>query len=136
MTTINIPMPVSKIYEYKVKSEDTSIHQHSGEVKVLGTPKLLAIMEEATCKIVKEFLPEGITTVGTEMHLYHKKPSVVGEKLFIECTLLSRQEKTLNYEIKVFDIRQEVGYCSCKRFLIVKEQFEQKAMEVSKKKQL
>ena len=61
-----------------VQDTDTAIALRSGDVPVLGTPRLLALMEEASVKVVEGTLPAGHTTVGMRVQLDHLQPTRVG----------------------------------------------------------
>ncbi|MDO5759765.1 MAG: hotdog domain-containing protein [Bacteroidota bacterium] len=131
MEEIKIPLQTKGIRKYVVKKEDTAIYQHSGEVNVLGTPRLLAMMEEVSYKSIEQFLPEGMVSVGTQMSIQHLKPSIEGEEIVCESTLLSYKDRELTFEVVVSDCRQRVGEGLCKRVIVNKERFEQKARKVA-----
>ena len=46
----------------------------SGDVPVLGTPRVIALAEQATVEAVDGQLPEGRTTVGYQVQLAHLSP--------------------------------------------------------------
>jgi fluoroacetyl-CoA thioesterase len=64
--------------EHTVGEDDTAAAVGSGSLPVLGTPRLLAWCEAATCAAVEPCLTEGQTTVGTRISLEHIAPSAVG----------------------------------------------------------
>ena len=70
-----------------VGEPDTAIAMGSGDVPVLGTPKLLALAEAATVAVVAPQLEAGQTSVGTAVHLEHGWPSPVGAELTVEAEL-------------------------------------------------
>ena len=55
--------------ERTVADDDTAEAVGSGSLPVLGTPRLLAWCEAATCAAVAPCLAEGETTVGHPHHL-------------------------------------------------------------------
>src|SRR5258708_30584318 len=61
-----------------VEREDTAQRVGSGDVPVLGTPRLLAFAEATTVKAVQAFLAPGQTSVGTRILLEHRAASPVG----------------------------------------------------------
>lgn len=132
MDKIKIPLSIKSVCKYVVKKEDTAIYQHSGEVYVLGTPRLLAIMEEVSYKSINEFLPQGAVSVGTEMNIQHLKPSVVGEELLCESVLTEYKNRQLTFNVTVSDKRQKVAEGVCKRVIVDKKRFEQKAEKISR----
>ena len=63
---------------YTVTDDDTAAAVGSGSLPVLGTPRLLAWCEAATCDAVDPTLPEGATSVGTRVELEHRAATPVG----------------------------------------------------------
>lgn len=66
---------------FTVTDTDTAIAVGSGSLPVLGTPRLLAWCEAATCAAIEAALPEGGTSVGTRVTLEHLAASPVGAVL-------------------------------------------------------
>ncbi|HEX5089070.1 MAG TPA: thioesterase [Nocardioides sp.] len=63
---------------FTVTDEDTAIAVGSGSLPVLGTPRLLAWLEAATCAEIEAALGAGQTSVGTRVQLEHLVASPVG----------------------------------------------------------
>ena len=70
-----------------VGESDTAPALGSGDVPVLGTPRLLALAEAATVAAVAPQLASGQTTVGTSVTMEHRRASPVGSSLVIEAEL-------------------------------------------------
>lgn len=66
---------------FTVTDADTAEVLGSGSLPVLGTPRLLAWCEAATCAAIESELPEGGTSVGTRVALEHLGASPVGAEL-------------------------------------------------------
>jgi predicted thioesterase len=66
---------------FTVTDEDTAVAVGSGSLPVLGTPRLLAWCEAATCAEVEPALGAGETSVGTRIQLEHLAASPVGAEL-------------------------------------------------------
>jgi predicted thioesterase len=66
---------------FTVTNEDTAIAVGSGSLPVLGTPRLLAWCEAATCAAIDPTLPAGSTSVGTRVELEHQAASAVGRQV-------------------------------------------------------
>ena len=64
--------------ELTVTDADTAQAVGSGDVPVLGTPRVLALAEAATVAATATGMPPGSTTVGTRVELEHLAPTVVG----------------------------------------------------------
>lgn len=66
---------------FTVTDDDTAEAVGSGSLPVLGTPRLLAWCEAATCAAVEDALDEGSTSVGTRVQLEHLAASPVGAEV-------------------------------------------------------
>jgi len=66
---------------FTVTDADTAAALGSGSLAVLGTPRLLAWCEAATCAAVDPALTEGSTSVGTRVELEHRAASPVGAEV-------------------------------------------------------
>src|SRR6187399_1229333 len=70
--------PLEATRTFTVTAADTAEAVGSGSLPVLGTPRLLAWCEAATCAAIDPTLPEGSTSVGTRVELEHRAASPVG----------------------------------------------------------
>lgn len=70
-----------------VGEDDTALAVGSGALPVLGTPRLLAWCEAATCAALEDSLPPGATSVGTRVSLEHRAASPVGQELEVTASL-------------------------------------------------
>ena len=66
---------------FTVTDTDTALSVGSGSLRVLGTPRLLAWCEAATCRAIEESLSDGATSVGTRIQLEHLVASPVGAEV-------------------------------------------------------
>ena len=66
---------------FTVTDEDTAAAVGSGSLPVLGTPRLLAWCEAATCAAIDPTLTPGSTSVGTRIELEHLAASPVGQEV-------------------------------------------------------
>jgi predicted thioesterase len=71
---------------FKVTDADTALAVGSGSLPVLGTPRLLAWCEAATCAEIDPALAEGETSVGTRIQLEHLAASRVGAEVEVTAT--------------------------------------------------
>ena len=61
-----------------VTDADTAIAFRSGEVPVLATPRIVALVEEAAVTAVHPSLDPGCSTVGVRVQIEHISPTPVG----------------------------------------------------------
>ena len=95
--------PLSATLSFTVTADDTARAVGSGDLPVLGTPRLLAWMEAATCAAVAPLLAEELgrsTTVGTRVTLEHLAASAVGEPVQVTATLAHRDGRLLRFGVE------------------------------------
>ncbi|KAA9373590.1 thioesterase [Microbispora cellulosiformans] len=86
-----------------VEHEDTAIRVGSGDVPVLGTPRLLALAEGATVEAVQRHLEPGRTSVGTRVLIEHRLPSPVGAHVEIVAELTEVDGRRLVFSVSAAD---------------------------------
>ena len=85
-----------------VSESDTATGLGSGDVPVLGTPRLLALAEAAAVAAVASQLAVGETTVGTSVLLEHRRASPVGSALVVEAELTEVDGRRLVFSFIAF----------------------------------
>jgi fluoroacetyl-CoA thioesterase len=89
---------------HEVTDADTATALGSGDVPVLGTPRLIAWMEAATVRAAVPFSEPGQTTVGTAIRVEHRRPTVVGGSVEITATPLGDTSgRRLTFEVTAVD---------------------------------
>ena len=71
---------------FRVTDDDTALAVGSGSLPVLGTPRLLAWLEAATCAALDPVLTDGQTSVGTRVQLEHLAASPVGASVEVSAS--------------------------------------------------
>ena len=112
-----------------VGEADTAIAARSGDVPVLGTPRLLALCEEATCQALAGHLEEHQTTVGMRVQLDHLQPTAVGGEVRAEATLEKVEGPRLTFTIAAHDRRGLIGAGRVTRVVINRQRFLEKLMD-------
>tara|TARA_B110000438_G_scaffold68357_1_gene68705 strand:+ start:325 stop:705 length:381 start_codon:yes stop_codon:yes gene_type:complete len=82
---------------HTVTDADTAIALHSGEVPVLGTPRLVALMEEASVQALEGSLVDGETSVGMRIHVDHMAPTAPGVDITAEAILEGVEGRRLTF---------------------------------------
>lgn len=106
-----------------VTDENTAAHMGSGDLPVLATPSLVALMENAALNAVAPRLPEGYTTVGGYIQTSHIKPTGPGHTVQATATLTSVEGRKLTFDIEAHDEEGLVGEGKHIRFIIDREKF-------------
>ncbi len=73
---------------FTVTDDDTAAALGSGSLPVLGTPRLLAWCEAATCAALAAALGPRETSVGTRVALEHLAPSAVGAEVEVTASVV------------------------------------------------
>jgi fluoroacetyl-CoA thioesterase len=110
-----------------VSDEDTAVSFKSGEVMVLGTPRVVALVEEATVKALDGRLDPGMTHVGMRVQLDHLAPTSVGHKVRAEATLERVEGRRLIFNVSVRDDRGLVAAGKVTRVIVDIDRFLDKA---------
>lgn len=99
----------------------------SGSLPVFGTPMMIALMEEATCNCVSNFLEQGETTVGTHINISHDAPTVQGRSVTATAELTAADRKKLVFSVYASDDAGVIGKGTIERFVVNSELFMDKA---------
>ena len=110
-----------------VSDADTALALRSGEVAVLGTPRLIALAEEAALGAVADSLPPGHTTVGMRVQIDHVAPTNVGTAVAAEATLEKVEGRRLTFTVSVTDHGGLVAAGKVTRVIVETERFLDKA---------
>jgi len=110
-----------------VEDGDTSLAMHSGDVPVLGTPRVVALAEEASVEAVAVALGPDTTTVGYQVQLTHLAPTPVGGKVTAEATLESVEGRRLTFRVSVSDARGLVAAGRITRVVVDRNRFLERA---------
>ena len=102
---------------------DTALALGSGDVEVLGTPRLIALCEEASIRAIDGQLPAGFTSVGTRVQLDHLHPTAVGRKVRAESRLERVEGRRLTFSVAVRDDRGLVAAGKLTRVVVETDRF-------------
>ncbi|HEU5416313.1 MAG TPA: hotdog domain-containing protein [Streptosporangiaceae bacterium] len=82
-----------------VTEADTALAAGSGDVPVLATPRLLALAEAATVAAIAPHLARGQTSVGTAVHIEHRRATPVGAQVTADAELTSVDGPRLTFSV-------------------------------------
>ncbi|MCR5362881.1 MAG: thioesterase family protein [Bacteroidales bacterium] len=109
--------------ELVVNDAVTAISVGSGDMPVLATPSMLALMENAAMLAVADALPEGCTTVGGHIESSHLKPSKKGDKVFATAEVTKVDGKKIEFKVAAFSGETLLGEGMHLRFIVEREKF-------------
>ena len=106
-----------------VTDATTAIAMGSGDMPVLATPMMMALMENAAMLAVKGELPEGCTTVGGHMESSHLKPTKVGDTVRATAEVTKVDGKKIEFRVAAYSSETLLGEGTHLRFVVDKEKF-------------
>ena len=110
-----------------VEEAATALSMKSGSLRVLATPALVALCEEAACGCAVPLLTEGKTSVGTEITLRHVAATPVGMRVTATATLTAFEGRELRFTLHAEDECGLIGEGTHTRFIVDADRFQQKA---------
>ena len=107
-----------------VGQADTAAALGSGDVPVLGTPRLLALAEAATGRAAAGVLAPGQTPVGTSVRLEHTAASPVGMRVTVSAELTAVDGRRLTFRVEAIDAAGTVaGLGTVERVVVDRDTF-------------
>jgi len=95
----------------------------SGDVPVLGTPRMIALAEAASVAAIADALEPGRTSVGTRIDMRHLAPTPLGRKVTATAELVAIDGKALTFRAEVHDESGLVADGSIGRVIVSRERF-------------
>lgn len=109
--------------EIVVTENDTARAVGSGELDVLATPKMCALMEECAYKCIADDLDEGSSSVGTSLNIKHLSATPVGLKVTIKATVTELDGRRVAFSLVASDEAGLIGEGTHERFIVYSEKF-------------
>lgn len=109
--------------ELTVTEDLTAMHMGSGDLPVLATPAMMALMENAAMMAIAKELPEGCTTVGGHIAASHLKPSKVGDSVAAVAEVTRVEGKKIEFHVAAYDGDTLLGEGTHLRFIVDRDRF-------------
>ena len=106
-----------------VTEQLTAAVMGSGDLPVLATPAMIALMENAAMNAVAPALPDDQTTVGSPMNASHLKPTAVGDTVEATATLVAVEGRKLTFRVETHDSEGVIGEGDHVRYIVSREKF-------------
>lgn len=106
-----------------VAPEMTADHFGNEGVRVLATPYLIGLLENASVRALGDGLGEGEGTVGTRIDLHHEAATPVGMRVTATAQLVEVNDRRLIFEVEARDERERVAWGTHERFVVNLERF-------------
>lgn len=109
--------------DFKVGEADTASALGSGDVPVLGTPRVLAMLEAATVEAAAGALGPGETTVGTKVSIDHRAATPVGRTVTATAELAGRDGRLLTFRVQLLEGDRVSAAGEISRVIVDRERF-------------
>ena len=120
----NLTTGLSHSSQFTVTEQLTAQAMGSGDMPVLATPAMIALMENAAMTAVAPTLPDGDTTVGTMMDCTHDRASAIGTVITATATLTAVNGRALTFSVEAQDDAGNIiGKGTHTRFIVTRERF-------------
>lgn len=106
-----------------VSDSDTALALRSGDVPVLATPRVIALVEEAAVKAAHDRLEPGFSTVAVRVQIEHISPTAVGGEVHAEATIDKIEGRRVTFTVTARDERGLVAAGKVTRVIVDVEKF-------------
>ena len=107
----------------KVDQTNTAAAMGSGDLDVLATPAMIALMERAASEAVSPSLPEGSTTVGTAVNVAHTRATGIGGEVSATAVLQTIDGRRLVFQVTARDSHGIIGEGTHERVIVDRGRF-------------
>jgi fluoroacetyl-CoA thioesterase len=115
--------------EIIVGTRDTAPHIGSGKIRVLATPVLVSLMEEAALNAAERLLPEGHQTVGIRLDITHTAATPVGMRVIARAELIKVDGRRLTFRVSAEDEKELIGEGTHERIIVNVARFDQRTQD-------
>ena len=109
--------------QMKVEERHLACNVGSGDLRVLATPMMMALMENAAMMAVAPYLEDGQSTVGGQISSSHLKPTGLGHIVTATAELVEIDGRKLRFKVSASDEAGVIGEGEHLRFVISREKF-------------
>jgi predicted thioesterase len=120
---VNVAVGLKGEARLVVGAGDTARALGSGDVEVLGTPRLVALFEQATVEALSGILDAGQSSVGMRVQVDHLQPTPVGAEVVAEAQLEKVEGRRITFTVTAFDSGGLVAAGKVTRVLVDVERF-------------
>ena len=100
---MNVGVGLRGEIRWTVGEADTARALGSGDVDVLGTPRLVALFERATVEALSGMLEGDRTSVGMRVQIDHLQPTPVGADVVVEAQLDKIEGRRISFTVTAND---------------------------------
>ena len=108
---------------FTADEQATAIALGSGDLPVLGTPKVVALVEEASVAAIEGLTSDTEATVGSHIEVDHLAPTPIGGTVVTTATVVAITGRRLDFEATVIEGETLVAKASHRRFVVDRKRF-------------
>lgn len=112
-----------------VTPEMLAVYMGSGDLEVLATPSVVALMENAASALAKKGVGDDFTTVGTMINIEHVSPTPVAAEIRAKAVLKESDGRFFKFDIEAYDEKGLIAKGEHTRVSVNSERFQKKADE-------
>jgi predicted thioesterase len=120
---VNVAVGLKGEARLVVGEADTASALGSGDVNVLGTPRMVALFEQATIDALRGMLEEGQSSVGMRVQIDHLQPTPVGAEVVVEAMLDKVEGRRITFAVTASDSGGLVAAGKVTRVLVDVQKF-------------
>lgn len=120
---------LSATLTFTVGDDDTAAALGSGDVAVLGTPRLVAWCEAASVAALAPHLEPGTTTVGSRIGIDHLAPTLVGTSVTASAVVEKVDGRRIRFSVSADDPAGPIASGTITRVLVDRDTFATRATE-------
>lgn len=109
--------------ELIVTERETAISIGSGNMPILATPAMMALMENAAMLAVAPHLPNGSTTVGGHIASSHLRPSKLGDNISATAVITKVEGSKIEFHVEAHCGDTLLGEGTHLRFIVNRSKF-------------
>jgi predicted thioesterase len=98
----------------------------SGQIEVLASPIMAALMEAAAVDCVERLLPAGHASLGVHLNVTHVAPTPAGRRVTASAELLAIDGRKLTFRVQAHDGDEVIGRGTHSRVVVDAERFRAK----------
>lgn len=131
ITLDNIKPKQNASTEIVVGTRDTAHHVGSGKIKVLATPVMVMLLEEAALNAVEGLLPDGFQSVGTRLDIKHIAATPVGMRVTAHAEVIEVTGRKILFKVWAEDERERIGEGEHERVAVELAGFDERVKQKS-----
>jgi predicted thioesterase len=129
MAVVTLQPGLSAEVQTEVGDADTAIVVGSGDLAVLATPRVVALLEQATVRAVAGELSEGQSSVGVEVVVRHRRASLPGAHIIATARLVELEGNHLSFDVAAYEAGTLVADGTVRRVVVDRDGFLTRAAE-------